>query len=691
LFVSHAGADRAWAEWVGWQLIDAGYRVELDVWDWAAGENFVVKMSDALQRCDRVVALFSVAYFERERYTTEEWTSSLVHVPGADTQRLVPVRVEEVPADRVPAVLRPLVFRDVFGVGEEAARWALLEAVHGPARPDRKPGFPGGLGAPGRSAGALGRLGGTGPRLPGVLPAVWNVPARNPGFTGRDGLLVAVREALLGGNRTVVQALHGMGGVGKTQLAIEYAHRFGGSYDLVWWINAEEAGLIGGQVAELAAELGRAVPGEDIESAKRAVLAQLRQRDQWLLVFDNAANAEDVAGWLPGGTGHVLITSRATGWTEIAVPVPVDVLARVESVAILTSRVPGLAEEDADRIAAALGDLPLGLAQTAGYMIQTGLPAAECLELLEAQAGQIMNEGRPSSYPRSLATVTQLAYDRLRAGDPASAQVLEICAFLAPEPVPADWFPKAAAVLPEPLAAKAADPVTWRHVLGLLGKHALARIDQNALVVHRLTHAIVRGLLPPDQVAATQAAAWALLAANHPGDGTLPSTWPEWARLVPHLLALDVAVATTHKLRELVNAAAWYLAKRGDARGAYDLAHRLYEQCRGQLGPDDSWMLAAASTLAEALRRLGRYQDACDLDQDNLERKRRLRGIDDPGTLASANNLAVDLRMLGEFERARELDEDTLARRRRVLGEDHPDTQRSARNLAADLRALGEG
>ena len=98
-FISHAGADRAWAEWVAWQLIAAGYTVELDVWDWAAGQNFVTKMSDALDRADRVIALFSAAYFERERYTTEEWSSSVQHVRGMTPDRLLPVRVEEVPPE----------------------------------------------------------------------------------------------------------------------------------------------------------------------------------------------------------------------------------------------------------------------------------------------------------------------------------------------------------------------------------------------------------------------------------------------------------------------------------------------------------------------------------------------------------------------------------------------------------------
>ena len=165
----------------------------------------------------------------------------------------------------------------------------------------------------------LRKLGGAGPRLPGSLPRVWNLPARNPGFTGRDGLLVAVRERLLAGDKAVVQAFQGMGGVGKTQLAIEYAYRFAGAYDLAWWVNAEQAGLIGDQFAALGAALGCVQAGAGVEAVRAAVLGELRERGRWLLVFDNAENPADITGWLPGGGGHVLITSRERAWAEVAV------------------------------------------------------------------------------------------------------------------------------------------------------------------------------------------------------------------------------------------------------------------------------------------------------------------------------------------------------------------------------------
>jgi hypothetical protein len=685
-FVSHAGADRAWAEWVAWQLTDAGYTVELDAWDWAPGQNFMLAMSDALARCDRMVALLSAAYFERDRYTTDEWTAAMLHVPGTGQGRLVPVRVQEVPPAEMPPVLRALVFGDLFGVDAAEARRVLLQAAKGPRRPDGEPLFPG-MGTPGASR----KLEGAGPRLPGTLPRVWNLPARNPGFTGRDGMLVTVRDRLLAQDTAVVQAFQGMGGVGKTQLAAEYAYRFAGTYDLAWWIDAEQPGLIGDQFAALGLALGCLQPGAAAEAVRVAVLGELRERGRWLLVFDNAGNRADITGWLPGGGGHVLITSRERHWTQIAVPVEVDVLARSESVAILQGRVAELSDGDADMLAAQLGDLPLAIAQAAGFIADTGTTAAQFLQLLRTQAGKLLDQADPgSAYLVSLAAATRLIAERLDGDDPAAAQLASLCAFLAPEPVPEDLFTGAAGELPAELAARAADPLGWRQTLAHLARQSLARIDTRGLVMHRLTQAILRDRLTPGQAAATREHSEAILAASNPRDPGNPVTWPRWAQLMPHLLAADLAATDNRQLRWMACNACGYLQERGDIRAVYDLASNLRQRWRERLGDDDQNTRAATHYLSWTLREMGRYTEARDLDQDTLDRARRIQGADDPNTLTCAIDLAADLRELGEHQAARELDEDTLARYRRVLGDDHPSTLASANNLAADLRALGE-
>ena len=684
-FVSHAGVDRAWAEWVAWQLMDAGYSVELDAWDWPVGQNFMLAMSDALGRCDRVLGLFSAAYFERSRYTTEEWSAALLHAPGRDHGRLVPVRVENVSPESLPEVLRPLVFCDLFGQEAPEARRRLLAAVKGPVRPDGEPAFPGS-----EKPGRLRQLGGGGPRLPGSLPPVWNLPARNRGFTGRDELLVSVREQLAAQEAAVVQAFQGMGGVGKTQLAIEYAYRFAGAYDLVWWIDAEQAGLIGDQFAALGAELGCTGPDAAAGTVRTTVLRELRERGRSLLIFDNAEDPVGIEGWLPG-TGHVLITSRARGWTEIAAPVEVDVLARAESVAILCDRVAGLGEADADRLAGALGDLPLAIAQAAGFMPETGTAASDYLELLDNRAGQLLDQAVPGmAYPRSLAAATQLTADRLERDDPAAAQLASLCAFLAPEPIPQDLFTSAPGQLPDGLDARAADPLAWRRTVAQLTRRSLVRADERGLVMHRLTQAILRDQPPSGPADATREHSEAILAASDPRDPQNPATWPRWAQLMPHLLAADLASTENRSLRWMACNACWYLLARGDTRTAQDLARNLRDHWRHRLGDDHENTLAATHYLAWTYRSRGHYANARDLDEDTLPRYRRVLGDDHPSTLGSASNLALDLTALGEHQAARDLDEDTLARRRRVLGDDHPDTLGSASNLAVDLGNLGE-
>ena len=164
-----------------------------------------------------------------------------------------------------------------------------------------------------------------------------------------------------------------------------------------------------------------------------------------------------------------------------------------------------------------------------------------------------------------------------------------MCAFLAPEPIPEELFTGAASDLPGELAAPVADPLAWRQTLAHVTRQSLARIDHQGLQMHRLTQAILRDRLAPEQAAAIRARTEAILAAGNPGDPPNPATWPWWMRLMPHLLAADLAATDSPTLRQMVCDACWYMISRGNIPACNDLASDLREQWRERSGADDPY------------------------------------------------------------------------------------------------------
>jgi tetratricopeptide (TPR) repeat protein len=700
VFISYSRADRAYVERLASRLAQASISVWYDV-DVETGEPFSQKIQQAIDDCAAFVVVLTPAAVASEWVRREISRAVRKGKPACPVLRascdppieMDGVQQEDVSGGQMPTARFVTRLREMCASATTTADTTTMSSS------------------------------------PSAVPTVWNVPIRSAVFTGREDLLARLRESLLAGHTTVVHALHGLGGVGKTMLALEYAHRYAGEYELVWWVNAEQPDLVGEQLAGLAVGAGVVDAGADTPTALDAARSLLRRRGRWLVVFDNAPSAADVVEWVPHGPGHVLITSRSHVWGGLAVPIAVDVFTRAESVALLLAQVPDLGEADADRLAEALGDLPLALAQACGVMTETGMPVDEYLDLLGSHAGAVMAAGAPVGYPSSLAATVRVAATRLGGEDPAAARLLELLALLGPEPVPLWLFDATTRVLEDPLAGVAADTLALRRCVGRLRRYGLVQVGAETVVMHRLTQAIIRDDLGPAGREAGRATAEALLVAARPNDGTGPPWSPRWVQLMPHILATDPATASNAEMQDLACDALWHMRSRGAARAALPIAEQLYQAWRGRYGEDASCVLRAATNLGAIYAVSGRYQLAREVDEATLARYRRTLGADHPDTLRSAHNLASDLLRIGqiqqaleadedarfehvagddhpdtvggatvlakdvlaveEIEKALHLDEDTLARRRRVLGDDHPETLRSAHHLAVDLWWLG--
>jgi tetratricopeptide (TPR) repeat protein len=711
VFVSHAGPDRLIAKLVAETLRAGGYDVILGVTDWRVGSDFLQHMETALERADIVVALWSTAYFSPSGFAIREWRAA-VSAP----KRVVPLRVEAVAP---PTLYCTYIYRDICGLIGDEMHGVVLAAVRATATGD--PGMPVAGDAPPRRGG-------------GELLAVWNLPTHSANFTGREDLLDRLRENLLANADAVPQALCGGPGIGKTQLAVEYAYRFKDHYVMVWWVNAERTDLIDEQLARMAVAAG--VAGADAATPQAAELlrAHLRRQSGWLIIFDNVQSTADIRDRLPQGPGHVIITSRWPTWIGVARPIQVAVLSRSESVRLLALQVPALTTAERGRLAEELGDLPLALVQAAGTMSETGMSVEEYISNL----ARMLDMHGPADHEQTVAATVRLSMAGLREADEAAWQLLRVCAQLAPEPIPL-WLFTSACSVPElvgtALGEATASSVSLRERIGRAGRLGLIRPHgTDAVIMHRLTSAIICADLTLDGRDRLRAVAEAVLVAARPGDSGDITQWPHWEALLPHLLGRDPSNVGSPDLRNMICEAVWHLhARKGDPQAALTIAQRIYVVWRDRFGPDDYFVLFAAINIGQILHRLGRFAEAREIDEDTLERSRRAFGeehghtlgsthnlaadlrelgmaeqarvldeelldrirsrvSDDAvaGSLLTANNLAADLRALREFDQARRLDEDTLRRRRLLFGSDDLRTLVSATNLAADLRALGE-
>ncbi len=541
---------------------------------------------------------------------------------------------------------------------------------------------------------------------PGGAPAVWeNVPPRNPNFTGRERLLSALAERLAD-ERTptavLPEAMYGLGGIGKSQLAIEYVYRHQADYDVVCWVPSEHTPGIVNTLSHLAGRLGLD-DGGDAGAGVAQALDSLRRGvpySRWLLVFDNAENAQALAPYLPNSRrGAVLITSRNPQWEDIAGCLEVRVFERAESIALLNKRGPALDPEDADRLAEALGDLPLAIEQAAAWRAQTGMPVAEYLRLFEDKRGDLLYEGAPHLYPESVATAWNVSLDRIEQTNPEALHLLQVCAYYAPEPIPRSLFHGAhrGRITPE-LDAALADPMRLGRAIREIKRFSLARIDarNNSLQMHRLVQTVLSQRMTPPERELMRLGAQLLLAAADPRDPESNAQWGRYSELYPHVVATDAVHSTDPWVRDLVINTAKYLQRFGDHESALRFTREAHGAAAALFGAEHERTLQLAFWLGWTLFSMGRYEEAAEINKETLDAHERVVG---PGPIrvADANEahldalgaVAADLRVRGAFGKALALSRRVFDTATAAFGEDDPFTLNAAHNLGVALRLVG--
>lgn len=516
-------------------------------------------------------------------------------------------------------------------------------------------------------------------------------PRLSPRFTGRDAILQSLRDSLERYGRVV---LVGLGGVGKTQLALAYLGRFRTHYDMVWWVRAEEGAVLVDDYVELAESYGISLAKATTPSQQVAAVNRwLSRRTGWLLVFDNVEDAQTLEPYLPGSAGgHVVITSRRRMWWDFH-SLTVGPWMRSESLDFLRVTIPDEALGDA--LADLFGDLPLALEQALAYIRETSTPPLDYLQLARRRMPELLDAGSASSYSKTVATAWSVSFDKIRGEAPGANAVLHLYSFLASEGIPHALLTNAdARTLPKELRALAADRLAYNRAISALVRYSLVQATTESITIHRLVQAIVRQGLKPADARRGAAMAVTMMRSVFPTDVGTATRWERCTRFLPHAL---VAAERATEAGVCLGDAAWLFERIGSflrARGDYGSARRAFEAALALLRQPHDFVepeLADVSNkLGMALRASGLLTEARDTFLQAEQAEIADHGPDSHHRAAILDNLGTIHRAMGDLDSARGAHTQALAIKGQLLGDEHPDLAVTLNGLGTTLRELGE-
>ncbi|MFH8802019.1 FxSxx-COOH system tetratricopeptide repeat protein [Streptomyces sp. NPDC017936] len=681
--ICYAGESRSWAMWTARQLERAGRTTTLLHWD-TASRTPIESLGALLAAPGQVLLLVNERALRPDLHTGRAWSEALRVIVGQHRERFAAIVLTSESLPEGTGLLRPV---DVTGLDEEEARRAILErlgvpAGDPPAAPD-------------------------GPRFPNEPPQVLEAPRRNGYFTGRKNDLEEISELLAesgpAGARVV---LHGIPGVGKSQLATEYAHRYGDGYDVVWWIRSTERSRAREEFASLAVHLELAA-GRDVGERIRAVHAALRERtgprQRWLLIFDGADDVAEVRDLLPEGRGDVLITSLTRDWVSLLgfQEYTVRPFTRNESVAFIRRRVPRATAAEAEQLAEAVQDLPLVLAQTTAWLAaNTAEPVAEYVESLQRQSPAELAVRTEADYPQGFVVSWAHFLNALRERNPEAADLIELMAMFSPDAIPVQLINAAPPSVfpPGSLAGTVSDSTRWENALEALADLTAIHLSHTqdpsleygveSAQMHRLYHRFIRGNLDAGTRTRLSAAACGILAAANPHRPTDPREWPAYARLIPHLDHAGALERDEPNVRTLLLDCVNNLRVRGEYDTGLRLCQQAVAQWRARYPGTDRDMLVLVHQHANLLRRTGRYRDAEAVGAEVVDLL-AAREPDDLELLRAKDGLGGTLMALGRFSRARELFEEVWHGHAARFGRQGDRALEAKSNMALTLGLLG--
>lgn len=549
---------------------------------------------------------------------------------------------------------------------------------------------------------------------------LWAVPfPRNLFFTGREETLQALHahlrvESDSAGSQAA--ALCGLGGVGKTQAALEYAYRYALEYRAIFWIEAETMERVQFSLQRIARLLQLPeCTAPDQQRMVEAVQRWLSAHPQWLLIWDNLEDLELPSRMLPPSRqGTLLFTTRRQALGTLARRIDLLPMEHEEAILLLLRRAKVLELESTDEqvqrqaasrpdeytaasdLVTTLGGLPLALDQAGAYLEETGCSLGDYLRRFEKQQTSLLERrgGPGGDHPHSVTTTFRLSQERVEQELTAASDLLRVCAFLHAEAIPEELFAAGIAHLGARLASIIANPTRFDLALAALRNLSLVhrQAHTHTLSLHRLIQAVVRGQMEPAEERLWSERVIRLVNAAFPAGDF--ATWDDCERLLAQALAcVPLTTSFGKDLPEagnLLQKAGRYLLERGRFEEAEPLLAQAVTLGEQQRGPSDPVLIPRLLSQAELAWRQGNYERAEALASRALAVGEQHLEPNHVQVADALNDLAVFRLDQGKYEGNESLLQRALRIREQVLGPGHSEVATTLNNLGALYRDQGE-